>query len=75
MKKLINLSFVLVFLTFSSCDSISNLNPLSLLTGNNWVLSSLFGDKLNPNNFTLGLPFLNFMDGTKELMTFMPQGK
>lgn len=65
MKKLINLSFVLVFLTFSSCDSVSKLNPLSLLTGNNWVLSSLLGDKLNPNNFTSGLPFLNFMDGGK----------
>ncbi|WP_041779557.1 META domain-containing protein [Belliella baltica] len=65
MKKLINLSFILVFLTFSSCDSVSKLNPLSLLTGNNWVLSSLLGGGLDANKFASGLPFLNFMDGGK----------
>ncbi|SNS57505.1 Heat shock protein HslJ [Belliella buryatensis] len=65
MKKLSNLLLLIVFLSFSSCSSISNLNPLSLLTGNNWVLSSLLGGGLDASKFTSGLPFLNFMDGGK----------
>ena len=65
MKKLSNLLLLIVLLSFSSCSSISNLNPLSLLTGNNWVLSSLLGGGLDASKFTSGLPFLNFMDGGK----------
>lgn len=65
MKKLSNVLFLLVFLSFSSCDSISKMNPLSMLTGNNWVLSSILGGGLDASKFTAGLPFLNFMDGGK----------
>ncbi len=65
MKKLSNLLLLFVFLSFSSCSTVSNLNPLSLLTGNNWVLSSLLGGGLDASKFTSGLPFLNFMDGGK----------
>lgn len=65
MKKFNSILLVFVFLSFSSCSSISNLNPLSLLTGNNWVLSSILGGGLDASKFTSGLPFLNFMDGGK----------
>ncbi|MCH7401271.1 META domain-containing protein [Belliella kenyensis] len=65
MKKLANALFLLVFLSFSSCSSINNFNPLSLLTGNNWVLSSILGGGLDASKFTSGIPFLNFMDGGK----------
>ncbi|GAB3656898.1 META domain-containing protein [Echinicola sediminis] len=57
--KLSTLLFVL-FLGMSSCSSVSNLNPLKMLTGNNWVLSTLMGGGLDM--FGEGLPFLSFTD-------------
>ncbi|AWW31444.1 META domain-containing protein [Echinicola strongylocentroti] len=52
-----------LFLGFSSCSSVSNLNPLQMLTGNNWVLSSLMGGGLDM--FSGGLPSLGFTDDGK----------
>ncbi|WP_291784456.1 META domain-containing protein [Cecembia sp.] len=63
MKKfsiLLSLAFVM---SLASCSSVGNLNPLSLLTGNNWVLSSLMGQALDPAKFLNGLPSLNFLEG------------
>ncbi|WP_186757578.1 META domain-containing protein [Echinicola salinicaeni] len=61
MKQLKLSSLLLIlFLGFSSCSSVSNLNPLDLLTGNNWVLSSLMGGGLDM--FSGALPSLNFSE-------------
>lgn len=57
--KLSTLLFVL-FLGMSSCSSVSNLNPLKMLTGNNWILSTLMGGGLDM--FGDNLPFLSFTD-------------
>ncbi|GGZ28822.1 hypothetical protein GCM10007049_22330 [Echinicola pacifica] len=54
---------VCLFLGFSSCSSVSSLNPLDLLTGNNWILSSLTGGGLDM--FKGALPSLGFSDGGK----------
>ncbi|WP_215223263.1 META domain-containing protein [Echinicola shivajiensis] len=51
---------IVLFLGFSSCSSVSSLNPMDLLTGNNWVLSSLMGGGLD--KFAGALPSLNFSD-------------
>ncbi|MCH6233924.1 META domain-containing protein [Cognataquiflexum rubidum] len=65
MKKLSGILILTFFLGFSSCSSVGNLNPLSLLTGNNWVLNSMLGKALDPAKFAGGLPFLNFQEGGK----------
>lgn len=63
MKKISVLLSLIVVMSFASCSSVGNLNPMSLLTGNNWVLSSLMGKALDPANFLNGLPSLGFLDG------------
>jgi heat shock protein HslJ len=63
MKKLSILLSLTFLMGLASCSSVGNLNPLSLLTGNNWVLSSLMGSTLDPSKFLSGLPSLNFLDG------------
>lgn len=63
MKKVKLLALGLVFVAFSGCSAVSNLNPLSLLTGNSWVLSTLMGSGLDLSKFTSGIPALNFLDG------------
>ncbi|MBD8487945.1 META domain-containing protein [Echinicola sp. CAU 1574] len=60
--KLSALLFAL-FLGLGSCSSVSSLNPLKMLTGNNWVLSSLMGGGLDM--FSGALPSLSFMDDGK----------
>jgi heat shock protein HslJ len=65
MKKLSVILILTIFLGLSSCSSVGNLNPLSLLTGNNWVLNSMLGKALDPAKFAGGLPFLNFQEGGK----------
>ena len=65
MKKLSGILILTIFLGLSSCSSVGNLNPLSLLTGNNWVLNSMLGKALDPAKFAGGLPFLNFQEGGK----------
>ena len=65
MKALKTLSFGLIFLLFVSCGSTRPINPLNLLTGNTWALSSLMGQSLDLNQFTGGLPSLNFLDDSK----------
>ncbi|MBW3468907.1 META domain-containing protein [Arthrospiribacter ruber] len=62
MKKLTKILSLVALLSFASCGAAGNFNPLSLLTGNNWVLSTLMGKSLDGNLFSSGLPFLNFMD-------------
>lgn len=63
MKKISILLSLAFIMTFASCSSVGNLNPLSLLTGNNWVLSSLMGKALDPSKFLNGLPSLSFLEG------------
>ncbi len=65
MKKARLFSIALVFILFSGCSSVKSLNPLSLLTGNSWALSSLLGQGLDLSQFSGGVPFLNFMDDGK----------
>ncbi len=65
MKKLSSILVLTLVLSFSSCSSVGNLNPLSLLTGNNWILNSLMGKALDPAKFLSGIPSLNFLDGGK----------
>lgn len=64
--KQLKLSTLLVglFLGLSSCSSVSSLNPMQLLTGNNWVLSSLMGGGLDMFSGG-GLPSLGFGDDGK----------
>ncbi|SFT69650.1 Heat shock protein HslJ [Algoriphagus locisalis] len=62
MRDLKNLSSGLIFLIFVSCGSTKAINPLNLLTGNAWALSSLKGQGLDLNQFSGGLPSLNFLD-------------
>jgi hypothetical protein len=60
MKKLSGFLVLTLFLCFSSCSSVGNLNPLSLLTGNNWVLNSMLGKALDPAKFASGFHFSIF---------------
>ncbi len=63
MKYFKNSSYCLIFLVFVSCGSLAAINPLKLLTGNSWALSSLSGEGLELNRFSGGIPTLNFLDG------------
>ncbi len=65
MKQLKLLSLGLLIIIFNSCSSSKSLNPLSLLTGNSWVLSSLLGGGLDLGKFSGGLPSLDFLEGGK----------
>lgn len=65
MKKLTSILILTLILSFSSCSSVGNLNPMSLLTGNNWMLNTLMGKALDPGKFLSGIPSLNFLDGGK----------
>jgi heat shock protein HslJ len=65
MKTLKLLSLTFLFLFASSCGSLSPINPLSLLTNNTWELSSLNGNKVDPNQYTGSVPRLDFLDGGK----------
>lgn len=55
----------LIFFVVCSCGSLNQINPLSLLTGNSWALSSLMGKSPDLSQFTDGVPSLNFLDGGK----------
>ncbi|MEB2781905.1 META domain-containing protein [Algoriphagus sp. C2-6-M1] len=61
MKAIKTISFGLLFLLFVSCGSTKPINPLGLLTENNWALSSLRGTGLNMNQFAGGIPTLSFL--------------
>lgn len=65
MKYLKFISPIFFLIIFNSCGSVSNINPLNLLTKNPWVLSSLMGSGLDINQFTGGIPSLSFLDGGK----------
>ncbi|PZX56721.1 META domain-containing protein [Algoriphagus chordae] len=65
MRAFKNLSFGLFFLLFASCGSTKAINPMSLLTGNSWLLSSLKSNGLDMNQFVGGIPSLSFLDGGK----------
>jgi len=65
MKALKTLPYVFIFLLFASCGSTKTINPLSLLTGNSWALSSLMGKGLDMSQFSSGIPSLSFMDDGK----------
>lgn len=55
----------LFILIMCGCSSSSTLNPLSLLMGNKWELSSLMGDAIAPGKFNASLPNLSFLEGGK----------
>ena len=61
--RVIYLSFLILLL--GGCSSTSTLNPLSLLMGNKWELSSLMGGAIAPGKFETGLPNLSFLEGGK----------
>ncbi len=62
MRKFFTVFAMAAILNFASCSSAGIFNPVSLLTGNNWVLNSLVGNSLDGSMFSGGLPFLDFMD-------------
>ncbi|MEB2775735.1 META domain-containing protein [Algoriphagus sp. D3-2-R+10] len=63
MRAIKTLSIGLIFLLFTSCAGNKAINPLNLLTGNTWALSSLMGTGLDMNQFAGGIPTLSFLDG------------
>lgn len=65
MKAIKNLSFGLILLLFVSCGSTKSMNPLNLLTGNSWALSSLYGKGLVMNQYPDGMPSLSFLEDGK----------
>ncbi|SFB47323.1 META domain-containing protein [Algoriphagus aquimarinus] len=65
MRVLKTLSAALILLLFVSCGSSKSINPLNLLTGNSWALSSIMGHGLDMNQFVGGIPSLSFLDGGK----------
>jgi heat shock protein HslJ len=65
MKTLKSFVILVVFLIVSSCGGLKSINPLSLLTGNSWALSSLMGEGLDPSQFTGTIPSLDFLEGGK----------
>jgi heat shock protein HslJ len=62
MKHLRAFSLVLMILVIGGCGSSTQLNPLTLLTGNTWELSSLLGSGVDLTKFQGGIPTLNFLD-------------
>jgi heat shock protein HslJ len=65
MKQLQITSLGLLVLLFNGCSGTASLNPLSLLTGNSWVISSLMGSGLDMYKFSHALPSLDFLEGGK----------
>ncbi|MHA7131606.1 META domain-containing protein [Algoriphagus namhaensis] len=65
MKNLKSITWMMVFLAFSNCNSLKSINPLSVLTDNTWELSSLLGQDVIPDQFSGGFPSLDFSEGGK----------
>lgn len=65
MKLQKSLATVIILLFFVSCGSTKAINPLKLLTGNDWALASLNGNSLDLSQFAGGIPSLSFLDGGK----------
>jgi heat shock protein HslJ len=65
MKNLKIFNLGVLFLIVSSCGGLKSINPLSLLTGNSWALSSLMGQGLDLEQFTGAVPSLDFLEGGK----------
>ena len=65
MKNLKIFSLGVLFLILSSCGGMKSINPLSLLTGNSWALSSLMGQELDLDQFPKAVPSLDFLVGGK----------
>jgi len=65
MKNLKISSLGVLFLIVSSCGGLKSINPLSLLTGNSWALSSLMGQGLDLDQFPGAVPSLDFLEGGK----------
>lgn len=63
MKSLFILLVASCLMGLSSCKSMTQLTPLSLLKVHHWTLSSLSGENLG--EFSDQLPSLDFMDGGK----------
>ena len=53
----------LLILILGGCSSSASINPLSLLTGKSWALSSLMGSGIDPIKFSSGVPTLDFLEG------------
>lgn len=54
---------VVLFLFCLSCGSSKGINPIALLTGNEWELSSMQGIESPDSHFSTGLPSLYFLEG------------
>ncbi len=57
--------FCFSFLCLEGCSSSASLNPLSLLMGNKWELSTMMGAAIAPGKFNAELPYLSFLEGGK----------
>ncbi len=55
------LTYLLIIVISASCASSKPINPLKLLTGNSWALSSLMGEGLDMKQFPGGIPSLDFL--------------
>lgn len=53
----------LSILILGGCSSSASINPLSLLTGKSWALSSLMGSGVDLGKFPSGVPTLDFLEG------------
>ncbi|MFC5626074.1 META domain-containing protein [Algoriphagus winogradskyi] len=65
MSVLKTVSIGLIFLLFINCTGTKEINPLNHLKSTSWALSSLMGQGLDLNQFSGGLPMLNFLDDGK----------
>lgn len=65
MRAFKTVSFGIIFFFLASCGSTKAVNPLNLLTGNSWALSSLMGKGLDMNQFAGGIPSLSFLEDGK----------
>ncbi|UZD20986.1 META domain-containing protein [Algoriphagus halophytocola] len=53
---------VIFIIVLVSCGSTKAINPLNLLTGNDWALASLNGNSLDLSQFAGGIPSLSFLE-------------
>lgn len=66
MKKLfISLSLTILTLAVSSCGSTKETDPIALITGTSWQLSSINGQAPVASQYARGLPYINFTADNK----------
>lgn len=65
MKQIQPILFVALIFISLGCVSTKGLNPIALLTGNPWGISTFQGQAVDATKFPHGLPSLYFLDGGK----------